>query len=191
MISSFHSHTEEQLLHLLREGSQKAFTEIYERNWEILFAISYHYCGSKEAAEEIVQEVFLRLWDKRDIVEIYHLGAYLATACKFGVFKQIAKEKRRKQLLVSNSLYDQQYSTQDESFIEAKFLEEYIHGIIEQLPEQCKIVYKLRKEQELSVFEIATQLNISPNTARNQIAKARKVIRRSLKQANSWLLFFF
>jgi RNA polymerase sigma-70 factor (ECF subfamily) len=174
-------YNDRQLLSLLQSSDERAFTELYNRYWEILFAISYNYCKHKETAEEIVQEVFMRLWDKRSAVNINDIGAYLATAVKFSIFKHITREKRRQELLAQ--YLAPQDAIDEEAEINARFLQEYVNGVIEKLPEQCRIVYKLRREEDLSIREIAEQLHLSPKTATNHLTKALKSIGLALKNS--------
>jgi RNA polymerase sigma-70 factor (family 1) len=172
----------------LRRGSARAFTAIYEQYWEKLFAIAYHFCQNKETAEEVVQELFLSLWDKRAEVLIEDLGAYLATAVKYGVFKQLVRQKRREKLLDTH-LHPVTVADETEQ-VEARFLAEYVAGIVEQLPQQCRVVYQLSRQDGLRVEEIAHVLQISPNTARNHLHKALKTIRQSLRHANGVFILF-
>ena len=95
---SYSTRTDEQLMSLLKKSDRGAFTEVNNRYWEILFAISYNYSRSKEVAEEIVQDTLMRLWDRRGELDIKDAGAYLATAVKFGVFKHITREKKAKRV---------------------------------------------------------------------------------------------
>lgn len=178
---SYSTRTDEQLMSLLKKSDRGAFTEVYNRYWEILFAISYNYSKSKEVAEEIVQDTLMRLWDRRGELDIKDAGAYLATAVKFGVFKHITREKRRKELVVRNLEFRD--SVDEEAKINALFLTEYVNAIVERLPDQCRIVYRLRRQEDLSVQEIAEKLQISPKTAGNHLNKALKSIRLSLKES--------
>jgi RNA polymerase sigma-19 factor, ECF subfamily len=175
----YDTYSDARLAVLLTRGDERAFTAIYERYWEKLFAIAYHYCKDKAIAEEVLQEIFVRLWDKRGAVNIEDLGAYLATSVKFSVFKSLVRTRRRQELIAEHlapvTVAD------DEPAIAARFLEEYINGVVESLPEQCRVVYLLRRREGLSVEEIARQLDISPHTARNHINKALKTLRLSLR----------
>lgn len=182
----YQSYSEDRLVAALRRGDARAFTEIYERYWEKLFAIAYHYSHQKETAEEVVQEIFLRLWDKRSTVLIEDLGAYLATACKFSVFKHTVRQKRRQELL--NRHLTPVSVADDEEAITARFLEEYVQGVIETLPKQCRVVYELRRKEDLSIEEIARVLDISPHTARNHLNKALKTLRYSLRDVQGCFL---
>lgn len=74
--------SDNELLDLLRSGDKSAFIEIYNRYWERLLAIAYNHTKDKSMAEEIVQQVFISLWDRRQMVAIESIGGYLATAVK-------------------------------------------------------------------------------------------------------------
>lgn len=185
----YNSYSDEQLISLLQDSDEGAFTELYNRYWKILFAISYNYCKQKETAEEVVQDVFMRLWDNRSVVDINDIGAYLATSAKFSIFKHIVRQRRRQELATEHLADEEIFN--EEAEIDARFLREFVNGIVEQLPEQCRIVYKLRREDDLSIKEIAVQLNISPKTAANHLTKALKSIGVALKNSHLlWLLFF-
>lgn len=184
------SYSEDILVKKLQKGDNDAFTEIYNRFWKLLFAIAYKHIGSKEGAEEIVQDIFMRLWDRRGELEILNLGAYLATACKYAVFKQIAREKlRRDKIAGQHNLWSP--SAHDlESAIHARFLEQMLAVAVDALPTQCKLVYKLSEEEHLKLSEVAKELEISANTARNHLARARQIIRSTLREAGASMLLF-
>ncbi len=173
---------------MLVDGEEMAYTEIYQRYWEKLFAISYNYCHSKELAEEIVQDIFMKLWDKRYETEIYNLPAYLATACKFSVYKHLLKQKRRKELLHQNTT-DVQLTIDEEARIHACFLQNYINRIVEKLPPQCKAVFHYSRNEGLSASEIATHMQISTKTVESHLTKALKHIKLSLKIVKSFFVF--
>lgn len=177
-------YTDHELIVLLRkEASEKsaedAFVEIYNRYWNKLLAIAYNHLRDKQASEEVVQELFITLWERRKKVEIESLSAYLATAVKFSVFKAIATEKRHKDLIDSN--YKQETIQWDEQLIHARFLEEYLNGVTESLPEKCRLVFVYSRQQGLSIPDIANEMNISPKTVEAHLSKALKILRLSLK----------
>jgi len=182
--------TDQELLLLVKEDNNTAFAEIYSRYSATLFTIAYNYSSQKSTAEEIVQNVFVSFWERRQIVDIDKLDAYLATACKFSVFKQIAREKRRQQLF-DNFIRNTEFSVEEETAISARFLDEYINGIVEQLPTKCKLIYKLKQSEECSTKELADKFHMSPHTVRNHLHKARTFIRKSLKVVEHYKGFFF
>lgn len=187
---SYHTYSEAALIERLQDGDGAAFTEIYNRFWKLLYAIAYKHISCKESAEEIVQDIFMRLWDRRGDVEIKALGPYLATACKYAVFKQITKEKMRREKLAGQQNLWAGSVTEMESAIQARFLEEILTEVIEKLPAQCRVVYRLSEEEDLKIPEIAKELNISPNTARNHLARARRIIRSFVRETGATMILF-
>lgn len=183
----YSQYNDELLIELLRTSDEKAFTEIYGRYWELLYAIGYNYCREKPVAEEIVQDVFMSLWHRRTEIIIKDLPAYLATACKFSVFKHLNKLKRRSELLEEHML-PVVPDINEEDNINARFLQEYISGVIEQLPTQCKTVFLYSREKGFSNSEIASQMNISVKTVESHLTKALKTLRRFTKHFKIVLL---
>lgn len=169
------------LLDLLRSGDHSAFTEIYDRYWNKLMAIAYHRTRDKSAAKEIVQELFIDLWKRKDKLEILSLNNYLATAIKFSVFKRIERSRRRKDIELRE--YQQHDYLDEEQNIEAKFLQEYINGQVEQLPEKCRLVFNYSRVKGLSIPEIAREMNISEKTVEGHLTKGLKTIRLQLKDS--------
>ncbi len=172
--------TDSELLELFTTGNDAAFTEIYNRYWKKLIALGYSYTKDKFAAEEIVQEVFVSLWNRRGVVKIDTLSSYLATAIKFSVFKSIYTKNRREKLL--EHMPGSPLAELPEDLFHAKFLEEYVNGLVEQLPEKCRLVYQYSRQKGLSPQEIADEMNIAKKTVEAHLTKALKMLRLNLKE---------
>ena len=142
---------ENELIDRLRLGDELAFTEIYNRYWEKLLAIGYFHTKDKQAAEDIVHEVMMSLWSRKAELDIHSLAA-ICYSCKFAVFKSITREKKRRELLTGVATVS---IAEIEDKLEARFIEEYLHGTIEQLPEKARLVFTYSRSEELSVSEIA------------------------------------
>lgn len=170
-----------ELLDLLRSGDDNAFTKIYDRYWNKLMAIAYNHTRDKSAAKEIVQELFVGLWKRKDNLEIGALSSYLATAVKFSVFKRIERERRRRDIEVKE--YQLNDYVDEEKKIEAKFLQEYINGQVELLPEKCRLVFKYSRIEGMSIPEIAAHMSLSPKTVEGHLTKGLKTIRLNLKES--------
>src|SRR5690606_4232381 len=150
---SYASFPDHRLAVLLQQEDDRAFTEIYERYSRKLMAMAYNYAKDLSLAEEIVQQVFVTLWERRNDVEIKELEAYLATAIKFSVFKVIQRQKRQE--LLARQHYQPEELVHDDQQIYARFLEEYIRGMTEKLPDKCKLVFQYSRELHMSNKEIA------------------------------------
>ncbi|SFW79195.1 RNA polymerase sigma-70 factor, ECF subfamily [Chitinophaga sancti] len=177
--------SDSELLTSMARGDEAAFTEIYHRYWQQLLAIAWKHTYDESSAKEIVQEVLIKLWDRRESLEIRELSHYLATAIKFSVFKHYHQQQRRKNIL--HSIFRSTHNA-DEEKIYARLLDDYINGIVEKLPEKCRQVYKLSRVEGKSNQQIAGAMNISEKTAEAHLTKALRTIRLNLRHIN--MLFF-
>ena len=171
---------DELLVSRLRTGDETAFTEIYHRYWEKLLAIAFFYTKDKQAAEDIVHEVMLSLWSRRSELNIQSLPAYLATAVKFAVFKSIARDRKRRDLLAGAPVQSSQADVEEK--LDARFLEEYLQGTLEQLPEKARLVFMYSRTNELSVSEIAQKMDLSPKAVEYHMTKALRALRNTLRK---------
>lgn len=174
------------LLHELKQGNQTAFTEIYNRYWKKLLAIAYNYTKDKSSAKEIVQEIFIGLWNRRNEVDIKSLNGYLATAVKFSVFKQAYRQKRHDEIAALD--YKKQTVILDEEKIDARFLQEYINGIVERLPEKCRLVFTYSRKEGLTIPEISDKMGIASKTVEAHLTKGLRTLRLNLKDAGVLIL---
>lgn len=182
-------YSDQELVRLLGKGDKIAYTEIYNRYWKKLLAIAYHHTKDKSAAEEIVQEVLISLWDRRTALHIEVLEYYLATAIKFAVFKSYTRKRRHDE--IAQYYYTESTESAEEvpeEMIEARFLKEYIDGVVEQLPEKCRLVFKYSRNEYKSNLEIAEELSISEKAVEAHITRAIKHLRGTLRRAGLFTL---
>lgn len=171
----YQKYSDAQLLQLLNDKDEEAFTEIYNRYWEQLVDIGYYFTKDKQSVEEIVNDVFMRLWKRPSSFQIRCLREYLGTAVKFGIFKALLKTKRRQSLLKNYAVPI--LSVEEEQRIEAKFTEAYINGIVEDLPEKSKLIYKYSRENGMNTADISNKMNIGQKAVEYHITKTLKVLR--------------
>jgi RNA polymerase sigma-70 factor (ECF subfamily) len=171
----YKKYTDIELLQLLQGGDKKAFIEIYNRYWEQLVDIGYYFTKDKQAVEEIVDDVFIRLWERPENFQIRSLPDYLGTAVKFGIFKSLLKTRRRQTLFKNYSASI--LSTDEEQRIEAKFTEAYVNGIIETLPKKSRLIYKYSRQKGMSIAAIAKEMNMNQKAVEYHITKTLKLIR--------------
>ncbi len=179
---------DEQLVDFLNKGEEAAITEIYNRYWEKLLGVAFIHTKDKDAAEEIVQEVLINLWDRRSVLKINSLQNYLASAVKYAVIHSIQRSERRA-FIVSNE-FTQRTNNYSEQEIYARFLNEYINGLVDKLPDKCKIVFKCSRQEGKNTAEIASELNIAEKTVEAHLTKAIKFIRLSLKHIDVAVFIF-
>jgi len=163
-----------------------SFEEIYRQYWSKLYIYAFNVLRERDLCEDIVQEVFIDLWAKRQDVRITNLHSYLYQSVKYQIFNHFRKSKYKKQLLMKFDLIQTQNQL-DES-CEKQELKNQIKEVIYQLPEQRRIIFEMSKYEGLSNKEISEHLSISVQTVKNQISESLKFIRKSL---NSVFLLFF
>lgn len=170
--------TDEQLFAQVKLGDEAAFQHIYQKYVAKLYASAYNLIRDQVACEEIVQELFIQLWIKRNDLQIENLNAYLYTATRNRVLMGL----RTKKIELDNAaleFLESHYSA--DGLIREKQLNQEIDEAIQELPEKCREVFILSRKQHLSNREIAELMNISVKTVENQITKAIHKLRGSLK----------
>ena len=185
-MNGYRQQTDADLMMSFRGGSSHAFAEIYHRYWKKLLAIAYHHCKDKMIAEEIVQEVFISLWNKRKVLSIDNMNAYLATAVRLSVFKQYLRQKRRVQII--EQVAGPSVTAWEEEKIYTRFLQQQINGIVEALPPQCRLVFRLNRVEGLTIPEVARQIGIAEKTAEAHLTKALKVLKLKLNRTCLWVV---
>jgi len=182
---NYNLYTDDELTSLLKEDDQAAFTEIYERYWKKMLLIAWNHSNDKTVSKDIVHEVFISLWERRNVVEVLNLAAFLATSIKFSIYKHYQRENRRAELARQN--YEFNELTCDEEKLDALFLQEYINGIVEEMPERCRLVFRYSREMGLKNNEIASRINITEKGVEANLTRALKIIRAELKNYG-WMI---
>ncbi|WP_299780080.1 RNA polymerase sigma-70 factor [uncultured Formosa sp.] len=179
-----------EILKGLKDDDKRALTLLYNTYWKVLFISSYNLLKDKEVCEEIIQDVFIDIWNKRKDLEIkVSLQSYLYACVRYKVFAEFRSNKVMRVELFEELDRRMQYAT-PETKIMHKELKQHIKFVVESLPEKCQRVYKLSRNEQLSHKEIAKQLNISIKTVENHITNALRILRASLGQVLFILLFF-
>jgi len=180
------SYTDEQLAELVRSGDEPAFTALYDRYWKKLLLKGYLLLGSTEDAEELVHDIFVTLWKKRERVvirETFH--GYISAMLQYAAFKILAERKRKWELRSSLELPEvADHSTQQ--WLDFEYLRSELETAIRQLPDKCRLVFELSRKEGLSDQEIAKQMEISINTVKTQKRRALEKLKTSL---NSFFFF--
>lgn len=172
-----------ELIDLLRSDSREAFSEIYSRYWKKLFVVAANKTGLAEEAEEIVQDIFISLWNRRETIEIVtSLNAYLSISVKYRVIKLLAKKHQYNKYADHSLKFTSEFVNSTEDWMEFEELKERLAVLVESLPEKCRLVYKLSREEGLTQKQIAKEYGISEKTVEAHIGKALKALRTGLNQ---------
>ncbi|MDO5979080.1 RNA polymerase sigma factor [Flavivirga spongiicola] len=173
--------SDDEILQILKKGDEKSISILHEKYSEELFISAYNMLKNKEICEDILQEVFINIWNKRGHLNIKtSLKSYLYASVMYGVYGYYRKnsDKMNVELLEGFNTHVQQ-SNPETKLIQREIIAQ-INSIIESLPEKCRLVFEMSRNEQLSHKEIAEKLNISTKTIETHITKALKAIRSSL-----------
>ena len=183
-----------ELITLLKKGDMAAFDEIYNKYCHRLFNFVVRYLKQKEDTEEVVQEVFIKIWESRRNIDIYSsFESFL-----FSITYNTTISLLRKRLIDKKSrdyLKSFQEITTKENVIDRlqyDDLNNHVESLLNKLTSRQKQIYKLSREQGLSHKEIAQKLSISESTVKNHLVSVLKIIRSGINNGTtSNLLFIF
>ncbi|HLU89689.1 MAG TPA: RNA polymerase sigma-70 factor [Cyclobacteriaceae bacterium] len=175
------SRSDKELLGLLQSGNCFAFSEIYSRYWKKMFTVAANKTGNQEEAEELVQDIFVSLWERRESLEVtVSLNAYLAVSVKYQVIKILARRHLYRKYTRQNLDRGFDISNVTNEWLEFEELRERLESLVDNLPPKCRTIFKLSREQGLSQKQIAESCGISEKTVEAHLGKALKVLRSGL-----------
>lgn len=185
----YSNYTNEQLQQLLRGGIKEAFDEIYLRHWAALTRYAYRLTGSATEAGDIVQDVFVSLWRRRDeFTPSGALQAYLYKCVRNLSLRYLEKNIHQQRYLESLSFFAGQLQEGDVFIAECRDLETKLNGAVARLPEKMRDVFLLSRHEHLSHREIANKLGIAETTVKKQVSNALKLLRNEVKELDVLML---
>lgn len=181
-MSDFKTLSDNELITLLRDGKETAYTQIYDRYYYLMFVFAYKKIRDKEQAKDFVQELFIRLWDKRESIrETGNLAQYLYISLRSIMFNFFEHEKVHHKYLDFLKDYVNQNGPEDtDHLIREKQLTAYIERQIQLLPKKMKIIFELSRKGNLTNREIANELSTTESNVSHQISNALKILRKKL-----------
>lgn len=178
--------------------NQSTFSDIYDLYYPKLLRFSHTYLIREEESENIVQDLFLYLWEHKDIIPtLQNINAYLFTLvrnrCIDYLRKEMNQEDRKGDLseVENKEMQLKLYSLEmfDNDRLSDADIEKLLHQAIDKLPERCREVFIMSRLQNLRYKEISEKLGISPNTVENQIVIAIRKLKEELKEYFPLFLF--
>ena len=168
----------------ISRGDEAAFSEIFYYYVPRLYSFIQKMTRSAEAAEELVQEVFLSLWLNREkLEEIESCSSYIFTIAANKTFNYLKSKTIHKKYLdamvINNSGCDNN-TMETIDFHESQYL---VNKLVNQLPSQKKVIYKLTRDKGMSHDEVAVQLGISKNTVKNHLVETLRFLKETLQKA--------
>ncbi|WP_353719149.1 RNA polymerase sigma-70 factor [Dyadobacter sp. 676] len=170
-----------QLLEALRDDDGMAFREVYQRYWKKMYLLALRKIDDRETVESIVQDVFLRLWERRGELQIENLEAYLVTSVKYiciNHFKSaLVHEKYLAHAFAEHS--DSICTTEEQ--LNASELMHNIEARLRQFPEKSQTIFRLHRLENRTTKEIASQIRMPQRTVEHHLSLVVKALRSYLE----------
>lgn len=184
--------TDHELVSLMKAGDHTAFSEIYSRYWDKLFIHALRMTREPEAAQDVIQELFINLWEKRESLDPKtNLAGYCYTTARNRVLNHIRNHKYRNDFMTELAEFLEQHQQTAAEPLQEKELAEAIEREIANLPPKMREIFELSRKQQLSYKEIAGQLDISDKTVKKQVSNALRILRLKLGNNASLLIVYY
>ncbi|WP_442591909.1 RNA polymerase sigma-70 factor [Pedobacter sp. AW31-3R] len=178
-MSNYNDFTDQEIAELLRSDDEQAFKFLYDKFWEKMYFVAAKRLNDKDEAEEVVQDIFVNLWNRRiKLIIKVSFESYLAGAVKFEVLKKRAAKFKKDNMISDISEQSKVIKHNDSNLYDLRLLEDQLMQTINSLPEKCQVVFTMSRKEGLSNKQIATQLDISEKTVEKHITTALKVIKK-------------
>jgi RNA polymerase sigma-70 factor (family 1) len=170
------------LLNLMREGDSTSFNTLFDRYWEMLYSTVFSVCSDREVCSEIVHDIFLNLWMKREKLQIESFKAYILASARYHVYRHV-KNARKNSLEYREDLEFSSRAALNDGELNIRYqdLERSVERELQELPRRCQEIFTLSRREQLSNDEIATRLDISKRTVENQLTHALRHLRLSMR----------
>lgn len=180
-----------ELVKKLQKGDLEAFDQIFKKYGDRLFGFALKYLKSKEDAEGLVQDVFLKIWENRaNLKKESSLKSYLFTIA-YHIMCGLFRKKQIHEKFKVEIGFSENTTINLEEQLEYKTTLEQVDLLIEKLPERQRIIFIKSRKEGKSTREIAEEMNLAPGTVDNQISTTIKFLRKNLYRNNFALLLFF
>ena len=181
--------TDEDLLALIKNGHEHAWELVYRKYWQQLYGSALAVLKDQQICEDIIQDIFMKLWTDRDRIRIeVSIRAYLQTCVRHEVYRKLRSGRVNEDIF--DEVYEKIAAALDCNDIEYKEMNSQINTLVERLPEKCRLVYRLSREEYLSNKQISEKLNISIKTVENHMTKALCFLKTAMGQLST-LIFIF
>lgn len=166
----------------IQDGDMRAFEVLFKEHYEALCRFASAYLEDSDEAEEIVQNTFIGIWEKKEKLQIESsVKAYLYRSVRNACLNEIKRLQVRKAHAADVLQGPTGYAEASDRPALKQELEDRIQHAIRLLPEQCRLIFQMSRYEELKYQEIADQLGVSIKTVENQIGKALRIMREQLK----------
>lgn len=180
-MSVISSLSDQQLITRIRDGNAAAYTQLFDRFQPLLYVYARKVIKDRDEAADVVQEVFLHLWDKRESIEIEGaVQSYLFSAVRYKFFNLLDKKKVRHDYAETLKKFFIEGSPQTDDLLREREMARIIEEQINLLPPKLKLIYELSRKANMQTAHIADLLGVSEKTVQNQVSLAVKQLKIKL-----------
>jgi len=187
----------EDIIKQISKGEEKSFSLLYDCYYTYLNTVALCYIFNKDLANEIVNDVFINVWNKKSTL-VYPIHSYLIQSVKNGCLNHIRAQHTNERVLSEHKKllleFQEEYILSNPTplqYVETQEIEKEVRAAIEQLPEKCRIIFEQYLFLGKLPEDIANELFLSVSTVRVQIKNAMDKLKISLNHLICGLLFFF
>jgi RNA polymerase sigma-70 factor (ECF subfamily) len=184
------AYSDKVLLEKINNSDKEAFAQFYRKYWEQLFTTAAKTLRSKEEAADLVQDIFVSLWNRRGSLQIEGpAAAYLLQSVKYKSIHYIEKNiTRRDYLAVFSDMVAHNIAPSAEVDIDLKQVKQIVNQAVEAMPARMQEVYRLSREEHLSHKEIGARMGISTETVKKHIQHALQLIKQALGHLAAFII---
>lgn len=174
---------EKKLLSQVAAGDRNAFTTLYTQWVDGLYRFIFLFTKSKEETEEVLQDTFIKMWEKREkLAEVESFKNYLFRAAKNNLISNVRRMQIKHRVLSEIKRRQNVYGESTNDVVDYKAYYKIVRQAIEQLPPKRKLIFRMNVENGLSHDEIASELNVSKSFVKGQVYKAYDFVRQYLSE---------
>ena len=173
----------------LNAGDEKMFEQVFRHYYGMLCSYANSFVNDADDAEDVVQQVMITIWEKRNSMQITSsLKSYLFRSVHNASLNRIRQKNTVNAFTEDRSHTQETFHENTSGHITGKELNQQIGRAIDSLPDQCRMVFKLSRFENMKYAEIASHLNISVKTVENHMGKALKLLRAQLSDFLVWII---
>jgi RNA polymerase sigma-70 factor (ECF subfamily) len=187
-----HHHIDKEIFARISTGDEQAFRQVFDQYKTRVYYFILRLVRSEEVAEELTQDVFMRLWISRATLTVVdNPNSYLFVAARNRSLDHLRRQKNERGMIQSlgRKMCDGTTNTTEEEILYNE-TNRMLQEAVRLLPEQQRVVYRLSRLEGLSREEIAERLNISPNTVKNHLNSAIKTVKSYLEEHKAMIILF-
>ena len=166
------------------------FEDFYNSHWRLLYSTAFSKTGDHDDSMDIVQDLFIHLWENRNTIHIKgSVEGYLLISLRNRIFNHFRNRGTREKVTADYTRFVEVLVSHKFEFIEDQatrtMAEEAVRTAVDQLPEKMKYILVQNKYHQKTIQQLADELNIAPQTVKNQLTKALHYIERIIRQAHA------